>query len=500
MVPKIRPAGRSFVGLGKYLLHDVKQNSAERVGWTHSLNCANDDPQAVIEEMLWTYRDAEALRQEAEISGRGTTKPVKHISLSWAPDEEPSREQMLAAAESFLANLGASDHQALIVSHDDKVFKHLHIALCRVHPETGALLDDGFEKRRASSWALNYEREQGRIYCEQRLDPVETREPSPTRDNWLAFQKEEKAFGREEAARQNYDPDFLKSAENQQIIAAEEWTVLKKHQREQREAFIEGGRDQFNAVRKDVYSEVREEFRERWADYYAVKREGGDADVLAEMRADILAEQKEVLTARRDEAYAALRAERDDAYRELLDTQKEWRGELTERQADGLTSPYLLDLAYGAAAAREENGEAAGNRADCDSDDVVSRFSETATEIMAESERDTLWHERVDEADEVSAPPTHTPGVRSGVDAGERLTFGVIGGASRLVENLFDGYFGASPTPKKAEPPRPRGERPEFPAHNPFAAAAEEARLRAERQREATERDWWDERRARARD
>jgi hypothetical protein len=56
-----------------------------------------------------------------------------------------------------------------------------------VHPETGLWLDDDFEHRRAQVWALGYEREQGRIHCEQRLQNQQEREPNMARNIWMAF-------------------------------------------------------------------------------------------------------------------------------------------------------------------------------------------------------------------------------------------------------------------------------------------------------------------------
>ena len=50
---------------------------------------------------------------------------------------------------------------------------------CIPKPGCGSMTD--FERRRAQAWALEYERENGRIYCEQRLQNVEEREDAPTR-------------------------------------------------------------------------------------------------------------------------------------------------------------------------------------------------------------------------------------------------------------------------------------------------------------------------------
>jgi integrase len=63
-----------------------------------------------------------------------------------------------------------------------KPHAHVHMMLNAVHPETGLHLDDGFERRRAQEWALAYEREHERIYCEQRLKNPEDREKNADKD------------------------------------------------------------------------------------------------------------------------------------------------------------------------------------------------------------------------------------------------------------------------------------------------------------------------------
>ncbi len=84
MIVRISSTGSSFKGLAAYLMHDPDQaQTAERVAWTHTLNCANDDVNGAVNEMYWTAEDAELLKQEAGIraGGRATDKSVKHVSL-----------------------------------------------------------------------------------------------------------------------------------------------------------------------------------------------------------------------------------------------------------------------------------------------------------------------------------------------------------------------------------------------------------------------------------
>src|SRR6202020_1184994 len=100
--------------------------------------------------------------------GRPLENPVRHFSLNWHPSEEPTRDQMVWAVQNFLEHMNWHEHQALVVRHQDK-HPHVHVMLCAVHPDTGCALDTSFERRRAQKWALEYERLQGRIFCDERL-------------------------------------------------------------------------------------------------------------------------------------------------------------------------------------------------------------------------------------------------------------------------------------------------------------------------------------------
>jgi hypothetical protein len=345
MIVKIGSGGKSFKGLSEYLTHDPEAKSDERVAWTHTHNLANDHVPSAVDEMLWTARHAELLKQAAGIraGGRATEDPVKHISLNWSPEDSPTREHMIATSENFLTTMGWSEHQAVFVAHDDKSYRHVHIMLNVVHPETGLRLNDDFERRRAQAWALDYEREQGRIYCEQRLKRPEDRENAPPRNIWMEFQEKEKEFQRaENRLHENTDirVDPLKNQRH------EEWKILKEIQQVERKEFFAQGKSEFSALRTSIYREVREEFRGLWAEYYEASKTDADPKSLSALKAGIIAEQKATLEPRRDAACLELRASRDARYREILDRQADMRADLKWHQAAGLDSaPFFRELA-----------------------------------------------------------------------------------------------------------------------------------------------------------
>jgi hypothetical protein len=341
MIVKIQPSGKSFSGLASYLTHDPDQaKTAERVAWTHTHNLASDDVPCAVNEMLWTARDAELLKQEAGIrpGGRATASTVKHISLNWAPDEQPTREHMIETAEDFLRHMKWQEHQAIFIAHNDKAHSHVHCMLNAVHPETGLRLKDSFEQRRAQEWALQYEREHG-IYCEQRLENPVERERNPPRNIWMEFWVNQKEFEKAEKSLSENGAIFSAEQKNQNNA---EWKILKEIQRAERKEFFAEGKLEFSQLRNSIYREIREEFRGRWADYYEARKNGTDPDAVAEIKAKLVDEQNTVLKARRDAACGELRASRDERYRDLLNDQRDFRASLHQYQEAGLDSMSLL--------------------------------------------------------------------------------------------------------------------------------------------------------------
>jgi hypothetical protein len=324
------------------------------------------------------------------------------------------------------------EHQAVLVAHDDKPYKHVHVMLNTVHPETGLRLDDGFEKRRAQAWALEYEREQGRVYCEQRLKNPAERESAPARNIWMAFQENEKEFGRAEKSLRQQGPILLDEQEIQKNQKNDEWRILKEIQRTERMDFFAEGKSEFSELRLSIYREVREEFRDRWADFYAARREGGDPDTLAALKAELIADQKAILEARRDEACAELRESRNERYRELLDGQRETRADLRGRQEAGLDNALFLQQV------EERN---AGR-------DVAGDFRQAADET-AIPQQTREW-----EADATASTggASNASGMKSGADVetviGGRLTAGI----GSFLDSLFCDLVGPGPRPYQPEP------------------------------------------------
>ena len=185
MIPHIHAGGRGVRGLVAYITHDPASpgerhpTTDERVGLVAGLNLPTDDPHLAGLIMARLAADAEDIKQLAGTSSRGRKLkvPFSHLSLSWSPNEpRPDRAEMLRATEEALKSIGMDACQALVVEHTDTAHPHVHVAVCRVDPETGKACGRKNDGRKLSTWAAKYERSRGRVQVPNRIARREARE------------------------------------------------------------------------------------------------------------------------------------------------------------------------------------------------------------------------------------------------------------------------------------------------------------------------------------
>jgi hypothetical protein len=347
MIIKIHKAGRSFKGVCNYLTHDVKAETGERIAWTHTLNLAQDDVPSAVDQMLWTFRAADVLKRQAGIATGGSKleKPVRHFSLSWAHGETPDKAHMIETVQKYIERMGWADRQAVLVSHTDKQHAHVHVVMNSVSPEDGRAIRSSNDWRKTEAFALDYERQQGRIYCEQRLLEKDQRRPTPTRESWQRFKPDEIAFNRKEVERLARTPNYFERGDDK-TMNGKEWKALKEYQKQQREQFFMEGKQAFRDTRNAAFQEVREKFRGQWGALYAAKRNGHDRAALAAMKAALVKAQQTALDEARTKASDTLREQRDQDYKGVLAQQRFDKLELTRRQAQGLRTYQLMDVVY----------------------------------------------------------------------------------------------------------------------------------------------------------
>ena len=171
MVDVVLRGGRSFKGVGRYLLDGPrgKPRPADALGEILYFNLpAVREPRHAFGIMAATARDADALKELAGVGpgGRTGSKPVYHFVLSWSIDEPVTEEQVLAAAEEALLELGFDDRQAVAVVHHDTDHLHVHIVVNRCSPEDGRFANMGRDRIKLSRWAKQWEqRTFGRTFC-----------------------------------------------------------------------------------------------------------------------------------------------------------------------------------------------------------------------------------------------------------------------------------------------------------------------------------------------
>ena len=173
MVPKIHKKGTSFLSVHRYNAHDKNADTSHRLEWTHTINLGTDHPGTAARVMAATAMDSARLKQEAGVrnTGRKSNLHVFHATLSWHAEDSQdlSQEHMISTAKWFLDKLGAGDRQAVLYAHNDEPHPHVHIVMNRVSPKDGRILSSSMEKLKASKWAEKYERDRGKIYCDQRV-------------------------------------------------------------------------------------------------------------------------------------------------------------------------------------------------------------------------------------------------------------------------------------------------------------------------------------------
>ena len=171
MVDVVLEGGHSFKGVGKYLIEGArgKPRTANALGAIVYWNLpAVRKPQHAFGIMAATARDAAALKQLAGIrpGGRRGENPVYHFTLSWSLEEKVTEEQVVAAVEEALLELGVEDRQAVAIVHRDTTHLHVHVVVNRISHEDGRFAGMGRDRIKLSRWAKGWEqRTFGRTFC-----------------------------------------------------------------------------------------------------------------------------------------------------------------------------------------------------------------------------------------------------------------------------------------------------------------------------------------------
>ena len=139
-------------GVVDYITEPENVNSIEKCIHSEAVNFLSHDLKSQKAEMT-------ALAQEAVRS----KDPIDHWVLSWKENERPTPEQAREAAAIFIKQCGLEGHQYVYGLHDDTDNVHVHIAVNRVHPDTGKVvkINKGFDKEAGHQAIAIIEKKQG---------------------------------------------------------------------------------------------------------------------------------------------------------------------------------------------------------------------------------------------------------------------------------------------------------------------------------------------------
>ena len=150
--------GTGFGGLARYLATGKRGDCPQRVEWSEARNLPTTDHELYPAMMRATAR-----------LSRRVQDPVFHFSVSWPVDERLGQTAMASIADRTLSDLGLSDHQSVIVCHNDTEHPHIHVMVNRVHPETGKAWAKWRYKTRLERSLKTQERELGLQHVPGRL-------------------------------------------------------------------------------------------------------------------------------------------------------------------------------------------------------------------------------------------------------------------------------------------------------------------------------------------
>ncbi|MEM7811347.1 MAG: relaxase/mobilization nuclease domain-containing protein [Planctomycetota bacterium] len=277
---------RSFKGLASYCLQDADRKGSERVVFAETRNLGTDDPDAAWRVMAARYYMQDELKKRNGIrpGEHKGAKPVGHLVLGWRDDEAEAqgldRRMMITAAEDALKSIGADNHQAIIVAHNDTEHPHCHVIINLIGDD-GRLKKNWKEREKLSDFALDHEREHhGRPIVDRRARHWEDRRAGETPEP--VKKKPRDLYELDRAVEEH--PELQKFAdEHRRKLAAFETAKadLKARQKKHCERLrwvlderIKRTRDETGRAIRAHKSAVRQANKETWAETY--KRQAAD--------------------------------------------------------------------------------------------------------------------------------------------------------------------------------------------------------------------------------
>ena len=191
MIPRCK-IGKGVTGAVRYILGEGRDPD------TGELNTLAEGEQTRVDWFggtgfgfeIESREDADLARRIMEFDAQNQSSRTRrcemdcvHLSLCWRPGEQPTREQMAAAAANALTAMGMGNARALFAAHNDEGYAHIHIVASKINPETGKAYDLKGNYLNLSRWAEAYEKEHsGGIVCTRREEANQLRDAIGKKD------------------------------------------------------------------------------------------------------------------------------------------------------------------------------------------------------------------------------------------------------------------------------------------------------------------------------
>ncbi len=149
MVAKIN-RGASLYGAVIYNQQKVNEATARIIAGNRMITDSVYDPDRIIRQTMFAFESYLA-------ANRNTEKPILHISLNPAPDDNLTDSQFAELARAYMQKMGYGNQPYIVYLHEDIDRRHIHIVSTCVK-ENGEKIDDAYEWNRSMKACRELER------------------------------------------------------------------------------------------------------------------------------------------------------------------------------------------------------------------------------------------------------------------------------------------------------------------------------------------------------
>lgn len=152
MVAKIN-TGANLYGAVFYNQKKVSEGTARVIGGNRMLHGMGGDTENAVQQTMFAF-------ENYLLANKKTEKPILHISLNPAPEDNLTDGQCSELAKDYMDKLGYGDQPYMVYMHEDTGRRHIHIVSTCVK-ETGQKIDDSYIYKRSMNACRELEEKYG---------------------------------------------------------------------------------------------------------------------------------------------------------------------------------------------------------------------------------------------------------------------------------------------------------------------------------------------------